>query len=70
MSALQQIDVTPLCEELTAVDIRSKISAIFWLWFYSHQDERVTTVKVWFISKTLYVRDLRSIFILLFGPEL
>jgi hypothetical protein len=55
------------------VDEESKkevIATAFWGWFHSHQDDKVTTVKVWFFSKTVYVRDLRQIFILLFGPEL
>lgn len=50
--------------------IRQTIGKFFWLWFDQHIDDEVTTVSFWFIHRTIRVRDLREVFILLFGPQL
>lgn len=49
--------------------ILSFVAKAFWDWFDNHQDQKVKTIKIWFISKTVYVRDLRDIFTLLFGAH-
>ncbi len=71
MAAIQEINLSGL--NGLYVDEESKkevIGRAFWAWFHAHQDNKVTTIKVWFFNKTVYVRDLRQIFVLLFGPEL
>lgn len=70
MPAIDQIDVQPVLhvtDDATAV--KEVVASLFWQWFHDHQDNKVTTVHIWFFSKTLYIRDLHEIFILLFGPE-
>jgi hypothetical protein len=69
MAAVDQVDVTALQIAGDESAIRALIGGIFWAWFRDHQDQKVTTIKVWFISRTVYVRDLRAIFELLFGKE-
>jgi hypothetical protein len=53
--------------EASGLDFREVISLLFWDWFDKNQDQKVTVVSVWLIRKTLYVRDLRSVFSMLFG---
>lgn len=45
------------------------LNRIFWDWFHANYNRKLTTIRIWFISKTIYVKDLRDIFTLLFGPE-
>ncbi len=50
--------------------LRPLISKAFWGWYSLHADRKLTTIKWLFISKTIYARDLESVFILLFGPRI
>jgi hypothetical protein len=70
MAAIEEVNLLGLSSFAEDSDRRRIIGAAFWMWFHGHQDDKVTTIKVWFISRTVYVRDLRQIFVLLFGPEL
>lgn len=71
MAAIHEVDLGNLAGVYPSGDSwREFVANAFWAWFHDHRDDRVTTVRVWFFSKTLYVRDLYQIFILLFGPEL
>ena len=67
MYAVEEVNVSGLVAGTNAEGIREEIAAIFWAWFNNHRDQKVTTVKFWFISKTVYVRDLYDLFVLLFG---
>lgn len=69
MYAVEEIDTTGLANTTNEDEIRKSISAMFWMWYQTHAEQKVTTVKFWFISKTVYVRDLHSLFQLLFGPQ-
>lgn len=54
----------------TSVDyIRSTLNMLFWSWYATNEDRKLTTVKWWIISKTVYVKDLHDVFALLFGPQ-
>ena len=66
---LDEIDVTPLEAESTSDNVRKVISVLFWTWYATNTDRKITTVKWWVFRKTLFVRDLESIFELLFGPR-
>jgi hypothetical protein len=65
---LSQVDLTEASQETDLDRIRHIIAAAFWLWYASHKDTKLTTIKVWFISKTVKVRDIESVFEMLFGP--
>lgn len=67
MAIIQELDLTGIQNPQLRDGIRSIMAREFWNWFHQHQDDKVTTIKVWFLSKTVRVRDLRQIFVMLFG---
>lgn len=69
MAAIDEMAVGALATETNTERIKQLINNMFWSWYVLHQNNKVTTVRVWFISKTVYVRDLESVFTLLVGPN-
>lgn len=70
MSALEEVNLLDFTIKQRDQDRFKKIvSDVFWSWFESNLDTKVTTVQFWIIKKSIFVRDLRSIFELLFGPQ-
>lgn len=69
MAALDEMAVGRLSSATSPDIIKQIINEMFWNWYVLYQNKKVTTVKVWFISKTIYVRDLESVFVLLVGPN-
>lgn len=71
MAALQEVTFSKInLDSLNNQDwIRDTISAFFWQWYERNLDLKVTTIQFWIIKKNIYVRDLRSIFELLFGQQ-
>ena len=49
--------------------VKSYIAAELWKWFAVHQNQAVKTINFWFIHRTIYVRDLRQVFVLILGPD-
>lgn len=47
--------------------IRELVAEAFWKWYVSNTYMKITTIKIWFIRKDVYVGDLESLFVLLFG---
>lgn len=68
MSALKEIDFSSVSAETNENVIRTMIGALFWTWYAQNEDRKLTTLKIWFLRKTIYVRDLTGVFELLFGP--
>ena len=68
MAALDELDVSDLEPQSNEAFIKEAISKLFWVWYYSNLDRKITTIRVWFIRKTVMVRDLQAVFELLFGP--
>lgn len=68
MSALSELEVSELAQSSNEAYIREAVGRLFWAWYFANLDRKITTIRVWFIHKTLYVRDLSAIFELLFGP--
>lgn len=65
---LDEIDVSALEPEQTShALIKQTISTLFWMWYLNNSEDRILTIKKWFISKTIRVKDLRPAFELLFG---
>jgi hypothetical protein len=57
-------------QQLPALQVlRSLVAAEFWRWYRTHQDTKLTKIKVWVFSKTVVVKDIRPLFELLFGEE-
>ena len=69
MSALKEIDFSSVSSETNENVIRELVSGLFWTWYSHNTDRKLTTLRVWFIRKTIFVRDLSNIFELLFGPN-
>lgn len=68
MAVLQELNVSQLAAASNEQLIREIVSKLFWTWYFSNQDRKITTIRVWFIRRTIYVRDIRGVFELLFGP--
>jgi hypothetical protein len=47
--------------------VRELVSESFWKWYFQNLSLKITTIKVWIIRKDIYVADLYSLFVLLFG---
>lgn len=57
-------------ESETLENVREFLNIIFWRWFQENLNRKLTTIKLFGIfKKSIYVRDLRDIFTLLFGPQ-
>ena len=51
-------------------DSKKLVSSLMWLWFDKNLDRKLTTIRfLGIFRKSIYVRDLRDIFTLLFGPR-
>lgn len=68
MAALDEINVDTLEPETTSDIVKDSIAKLFWHWYHMNLDRPVTTIRVWFIRRTIQVKDLKAIFELLFGP--
>lgn len=56
--------------DLTTVQaVLAQIAPFFWSWYDSNQGLKITSIHVWIISRTIYVRDLMPLFVLLFGSH-
>jgi len=47
--------------------LRELVAEAFWKWYFQNTSLKVTTIKLWIIKKDIYVADLYSLFVLLFG---
>lgn len=68
MAALQDVDLSSYAIQ-NQQWFRDIVAQMFWRWYEANLDTKVTTIKIWIIKKDIFVRDLRSIFELLFGPQ-
>lgn len=66
---IDEADLSGLAPESTTDYIKKTLNAIFWSWYSMNEDRKLTTVRWWIISKTIYLRDLKEVFALLFGDE-
>jgi hypothetical protein len=54
---------------VTIDDIKQAIARQAWGWFYVHQGDVVFSHKVFFWTINVHVRDLRPLFVKLFGEQ-
>lgn len=66
---LDELDLSALEAETTTDHVKKTIALLFWMWYASNQDRKLLVIRKWFISKTIYVRDLEDIFEILFGTR-
>lgn len=67
-TAISEINFSALSQETKENIIRQLVGKLFWEWYYGNLDRKLTTIRWWFIRKTIYVRDLYGVFEILFGP--
>lgn len=67
MSALREANLsgTP---QLSPAQIAA-LNMVFWEWYHNHADTVLFKRKVLLFSVTIRVRDLRPLFVMLFGEE-
>lgn len=49
--------------------LQAEISKYAWAWFREHTADVIVTRKVWFWTVNITVRDLREVFVALFGQQ-
>lgn len=67
MAVVHEVDFSKASLLADQSFIRELVGEAFWRWYFNNTHVKVTTIKVWFIRKDVYVADLHSIFVLLFG---
>lgn len=50
--------------------IKNALAPYFWSWFMTHFDDKIFTKKVLFVSFNIHVKDLKPLWIVLFGPQM
>lgn len=70
MAVLQTLHVTaPNIPAAAAGPFKDALATAFWRWYDTHQDDKVKSIKIWFFTHTVRIRDLRQVFEMLFGPH-
>lgn len=69
MAAIDDIDLTSVASSPAVKEIRKELAFLFWGWYALHQDNKVIKVKIWFISRQIRLRDLRDVFVMIFGES-
>jgi hypothetical protein len=70
VAVLHDLKVTgsPVSDAATAM-IKQLLADAFWKWYDTEAAHRLVTIKVLFFSKAVRVRDLLSVFEMLFGTH-
>jgi hypothetical protein len=45
------------------------LGSFFWSWYAQHSQDKIATIKFLFINVTIRVYHVKTLFVLLFGPE-
>jgi hypothetical protein len=67
MGALQEMKITQGSQG-GVVNV-ANLAAYFWNWYHDHSADTLVKKKILFISVTVKVRDLRGLFVQLFGED-
>ena len=66
MSAIQEISQSNEIPDELKDFVRETISKLFWKWYFANKDDKLVKVGWWIFAK-IYLRDLKSVFEMLFG---
>lgn len=66
MAVIHDITIQPTALATDSA-IRAAIAAEFWRWYAAHEETEITRINWWVIHKTVRVKDVRPVFVLLFG---
>lgn len=69
MAALETINLDKASILADQSFLRELIGEAFWKWYANNLHVKVTTIRIWIIRKDIYVGDLESLFVLLFGKR-
>jgi hypothetical protein len=69
MSAIQDVAASNEIPDELKQFVMETVSKLFWRWYHEHKDNKLVKVGWWIFHKTIYLRDLHSVFEMLFGPE-
>jgi hypothetical protein len=67
MAVVHEVDFSQTSLLADQSFVRELVSEAFWKWYFQNLSLKITTIKVWIIRKDIYVADLYSLFVLLFG---
>lgn len=67
MAALNDVDFSKASVLADQSFLRELVAEGFWKWYVSNTHVKITTIRVWIIKKDIFVGDLYSLFVLLFG---
>ena len=67
MSALREVDLSSYSIQ-NQEWFKDIVAQMFWRWYDANKEMLVTTISIWIIKKKVFVKDLRSLFEILFGP--
>lgn len=66
---INELDLSSVAQETNESRIKLIIATLFWGWYDLNKDDKLVTIRKWFISKTFYLRDFEPVFVLLFGGK-
>lgn len=69
MAVLDQAKFSML-NEMQAEQSKIDLAIFFWAWFHEHMEDKIVSINLLFIHKTVRVKNIKGIFEMLFGPEL
>ncbi len=69
MSALTDVAASNEIPDELKKFVMETVGGLFWNWYHVHANDRILSVGWWIIKKTVRVKDLYSVFVMLFGSE-
>jgi len=66
MAYIDQIQISGITSGVVNIARRS-FAVELWKWYEEHRNDKITAIKVWFINVKIHVRDVRPLFVILFG---
>jgi hypothetical protein len=66
----EEWDLSEMESATSQAAMRDVLGAVFWAWYAQNEDRALLVVRKWFVRHTFVVRDLRPVFVLLFGEPL
>jgi hypothetical protein len=69
MAVVDDIKIPGALSAVAAL-VKQNLANEMWAWYRDHENDTITTVKVWFINVKIHVHDIRVLFVILFGEPL
>ena len=69
MAAIHEIQLESSAGEVTQKYWREMFAAGFWSWYYANADKTIVEINFFVFKKKVKVRQLRNLFVILFGES-